>query len=229
MRCWPPSQRALGDADVVVLSDYAKGVLCDGVLDAILARAQAAGPAGDRRPQAAGFRRLPRRDRADARTSSRSRVATRIDASHDAEAERAGRPRWRRPGGEAVLVTALRQGPDPGAPRRDRRCTCRPGRAKWPTCPAPATRWSPPWRWRWLPGPSCRQAAMLANITAGISVGKQGTATVTRPGAAGRAASARPGRHRPQGGDLATRRLRHASPPGTPLGCGSASPMAAST
>ena len=40
-------------------------------------------------------------------------------------------------------------------------------------------------------GAALPEAAMLANITAGISVGKQGTATVTRRGTAGRAASAK--------------------------------------
>ena len=42
-RCCRPWRRYLDAADVVVLSDYAKGVLCDGVLDAILALAASQG------------------------------------------------------------------------------------------------------------------------------------------------------------------------------------------
>ncbi len=46
-------------ADVIVLSDYAKGVLCDGVLDAVLARAQEKGRlviADPKRPDFAAYR-----------------------------------------------------------------------------------------------------------------------------------------------------------------------------
>ena len=58
------SSAALPDTDVVILSDYAKGVLCDSVLEAAGADR---GPwqTGHRRPQTARFPRLPRRDRAD--------------------------------------------------------------------------------------------------------------------------------------------------------------------
>ncbi len=38
-----PSNSNLDAADVIVLSDYAKGVLCDDVLEAILARAKETG------------------------------------------------------------------------------------------------------------------------------------------------------------------------------------------
>ncbi len=50
---------SLDAADVVVLSDYAKGVLCDGVLDAILALAARLGRiviADPKRPDFAAYR-----------------------------------------------------------------------------------------------------------------------------------------------------------------------------
>ena len=52
-------ETSLDAADVIVLSDYAKGVLCDGVLDAVLARATQAGRlviADPKRPDFAAYR-----------------------------------------------------------------------------------------------------------------------------------------------------------------------------
>jgi D-beta-D-heptose 7-phosphate kinase/D-beta-D-heptose 1-phosphate adenosyltransferase len=101
-------QRHLPKVDVVVLSDYAKGVLCDGVLDAILAleRAGKAIIADPKRPDFSAYRG------ADILTPNELevRVATRIDADHDAEADRAGRLALDQTGGQAVLVTRSAKG-----------------------------------------------------------------------------------------------------------------------
>ncbi|HET6306522.1 MAG TPA: PfkB family carbohydrate kinase, partial [Rhodopila sp.] len=99
----------LPDTDVIVLSDYAKGVLCDGVLDAILARTAQAGLvviADPKRPDFAAYRG------ATILTPNEHevRVATRIEAVHDAEADRAGRVALDATGGQAVLVTRSAQG-----------------------------------------------------------------------------------------------------------------------
>ncbi len=57
--------KSLDAADVIVLSDYAKGVLCDDVLDAILPARRPDRSHRDRRSQARRFRRLSRRDDPD--------------------------------------------------------------------------------------------------------------------------------------------------------------------
>ncbi len=77
---------ALRTADVVMLSDYAKGVLSDAVLQGALAQAKALGRMVIADPKRDDFRRLSRRHRADA---ERDRGA----AGH---AHRRGRRRWGR-------------------------------------------------------------------------------------------------------------------------------------
>ena len=86
------ARRALpGEVDVIVLSDYAKGVLCDGVLNAILSLRRAAPDklviADPKRPDFAAYRG------ATILTPNEHevRIATRIEAEHDTEADRAGR------------------------------------------------------------------------------------------------------------------------------------------
>ena len=168
----------LGDADVIVLSDYAKGVLCDGVLDAILARMAQAGRlviADPKRPDFAAYRG------ATILTPNEHevRVATRIEADHDAEADRAGRVALDATGGEAVLVTRSAKGLTLVC--RDRDALHLPTRAREVAdvsgagdtlVAALAVALGA--------GAALLDAAMLANATAGISVGKQGTATVSR-------------------------------------------------
>jgi D-beta-D-heptose 7-phosphate kinase/D-beta-D-heptose 1-phosphate adenosyltransferase len=170
--------RALDDATVVVLSDYAKGVLCDGVLDAVLVRAQAAGRiiiADPKRPDFAAYRG------ATILTPNEHevRVATQIDASQDAEADRAGRAALDATGGEAVLVTRSAKGltlvSRGAAPlhlqTRAREVADVSGAGDTLVAALSVALGA---------GASLPQAAMLANVTAGISVGKQGTATVSR-------------------------------------------------
>jgi D-beta-D-heptose 7-phosphate kinase / D-beta-D-heptose 1-phosphate adenosyltransferase len=171
-------ETSLGETGVVVLSDYAKGVLCDGVLDAILARMAQAGQvviADPKRPDFAAYRG------ATILTPNEHevRVATRIEADHDAEADRAGRVALDATGGEAVLVTRSAKGLTLVC--RDREALHLPTRARevadvsgaGDTLVAALSV-------AVAAGAALLDAAMLANATAGISVGKQGTATVSR-------------------------------------------------
>jgi D-beta-D-heptose 7-phosphate kinase/D-beta-D-heptose 1-phosphate adenosyltransferase len=171
-------EAALAGCDVVVLSDYAKGVLCDGVLDAILALARKAGRlviADPKRSDFAAYRG------ATVLTPNEHevRLATRIEAEHDLEADRAGRVALDATGGEAVLVTRSANGLT--LVRRDAEALHLPTRAREVAdvsgagdtlVAALAVALGA--------GAGLPEAAMLANATAGISVGKQGTATVSR-------------------------------------------------
>ena len=171
-------EQHLDTAGVVVLSDYAKGVLCDGVLDAILARTAAANKLTIADPKRADFRAY-RGATILTPNEHEVRVATRIEADHDAEADRAGRVALDATGGEAVLVTRSAKGLTLVC--RDREAIHLPTRAREVAdvsgagdtlVAALAVALGA--------GAPLVDAAMLANATAGISVGKQGTATVTR-------------------------------------------------
>lgn len=168
----------LAGADVVVLSDYAKGVLCDGLLDAVLARAAEAGRlviADPKRPDFAAYRG------ATVLTPNEHevRVATRIEAEHDAEADRAGRVALEATGGRAVLVTrssrgltlVCREQPALHLPTRAREVADVSGAGDTLVAALAVALGA---------GAPLPAAAMLANATAGLSVGKQGTATVSR-------------------------------------------------
>jgi D-beta-D-heptose 7-phosphate kinase/D-beta-D-heptose 1-phosphate adenosyltransferase len=171
-------REAIGRVDVMVLSDYAKGVLCDGVLDAALALAAEAGCrviADPKRPDFAAYRG------ATVLTPNELevRAATRIDADHDAEADRAGRVALEATGGQAVLVTrsakgltlVRRNGPALHLPTRAREVADVSGAGDTLVAALAVALGA---------GADLPQAAMLANATAGISVSKQGTATVSR-------------------------------------------------
>jgi D-beta-D-heptose 7-phosphate kinase/D-beta-D-heptose 1-phosphate adenosyltransferase len=171
-------ERHLDAADVVVLSDYAKGVLCDGVLDAVLARAGAKGKlviADPKRPDFAAYRGVT----VLTPNEHEVRVATRVEAGQDAEADRAGRMALEATGGEAVLVTRSAKGMtlvcrDTDAihlPTRAREVADVSGAGDTVVAALAVALGA---------GAELVEAAMLANATAGISVGKQGTATVSR-------------------------------------------------
>ncbi len=169
---------ALRTADVVILSDYAKGALSDAVLQAALAQASALGRmviADPKRDDFAAYRG------ATVLTPNEHEVrqATHIEAADDAEADRAGRRALDETGGDAVLVTRSAHGLT--LVRRDQPALHLPTRAREVAdvsgagdtlVAALAVALGA--------GASLPEAAMLANITAGISVGKQGTATVGR-------------------------------------------------
>jgi D-beta-D-heptose 7-phosphate kinase/D-beta-D-heptose 1-phosphate adenosyltransferase len=168
----------MGAADVVVLSDYAKGVLCDGVLDEILTIAASQRRiliADPKRPDFAAYRG------ATILTPNEHevRLATRIEAEQDTAADRAGKLALEATGGEAVLVTRSAKGLT--LVRRDAETLHLPTRAREVAdvsgagdtlVAALAVALGA--------GAGLPEAAMLANATAGISVGKQGTATVSR-------------------------------------------------
>ncbi|PPQ37669.1 D-glycero-beta-D-manno-heptose-7-phosphate kinase [Rhodopila globiformis] len=170
--------QSLAAADVVVLSDYAKGVLCDGVLEAVLALAARDGRiviADPKRPDFAAYRG------ATILTPNEHevRLATRIDAEQDTEATRAGTLALAATGGQAVLVTRSAKGLtlvrcDAEAlhlPTRAREVADVSGAGDTLVAALAVALGA---------GAGLPEAAMLANATAGISVGKQGTATVSR-------------------------------------------------
>jgi D-beta-D-heptose 7-phosphate kinase / D-beta-D-heptose 1-phosphate adenosyltransferase len=169
---------ALRTADVVILSDYAKGAMTDAVLHGALTQANAAGRtviADPKRESFAAYRG------ATILTPNEHEVrrATEIEAADDADADRAGRRALDDTGGEAVLVTRSAKGLT--LVRRDQPALHLPTRAREVAdvsgagdtlVAALAVALGA--------GAALPEAAMLANITAGISVGKQGTATVGR-------------------------------------------------
>jgi D-beta-D-heptose 7-phosphate kinase/D-beta-D-heptose 1-phosphate adenosyltransferase len=171
-------ETGLAECDVIVLSDYAKGVLCDGVLDAILARARTTGRLVIADPKRADFAAYKG---ASILTPNEHevRVATRIEADQDTEADRAGRVALDATGGDAVLVTRSAKGLT--LVRRDADTLHIATRAREVAdvsgagdtlVAALAVALGA--------GAALPAAAMLANATAGISVSKQGTATVSR-------------------------------------------------
>jgi D-beta-D-heptose 7-phosphate kinase / D-beta-D-heptose 1-phosphate adenosyltransferase len=168
---------ALETDDVVVLSDYAKGALTDAVLQAVMARAGAAGRrviADPKRVDFAAYRG------ATVLTPNEHEVrqATRIDAADDLDADRAGRQALDTTGGEAVLVTRSAKGltlvcrnqPALHLPTRAREVADVSGAGDTLVAALAVALGA---------GATLPEASLLANITAGISVGKQGTATVS--------------------------------------------------
>jgi D-beta-D-heptose 7-phosphate kinase/D-beta-D-heptose 1-phosphate adenosyltransferase len=169
---------ALPAIDVVILSDYAKGVLCDDVLDRLLALIAAHRKpviADPKRPDFKAYRGVT----VLTPNEHEVRAATHIEAVFDAEADRAGRAALEATGGEAVLVTRSAKGVT--LVRRNEAALHFPARAREvadvsgagdTTVAALAVALAA--------GASLPVAAVLANVTAGISVGKPGTATVSR-------------------------------------------------
>ena len=169
---------ALADADVIVVSDYAKGVLSDVVLRGVLAEAQASGCTVIADPK--------RNDFAAYRGSTvltpnelEVRQATGIDAGDDAGAERAGHRALEDADCAAVLITRSAKGltlvrrdaPALHLPTRAREVADVSGAGDTLVATFAAALGA---------GAALPQAATLANVSAGISVGKPGTATVSR-------------------------------------------------
>jgi D-beta-D-heptose 7-phosphate kinase / D-beta-D-heptose 1-phosphate adenosyltransferase len=170
-------EAALDWAHIVVLSDYAKGVLGDAVLAAVLARAEARDCVVVADPKRADFAAY--RGAAILTPNEHEvRLATRIDAEDDAEADRAGNAALAATGGEAVLVTRSARGltlvrrgrPAMHLPARAREVADVSGAGDTLVAALAVALGA---------GAALPDAAMLANLTAGISVGKQGTATVS--------------------------------------------------
>jgi D-beta-D-heptose 7-phosphate kinase/D-beta-D-heptose 1-phosphate adenosyltransferase len=157
--------------DVVVLSDYAKGVLSDTVLAGVLALAAAHHRMVIADPKRADFAAY---HGATVLTPNEAeiRLATRIDAGDDLGAERAGRAALAATGGEAVLVTRSEKGLT--LVRRDHATLHLPTRAR-----AVADVSGAGDTLVATLAVAVAAGAALANVTAGISVGKPGTATVS--------------------------------------------------
>jgi D-beta-D-heptose 7-phosphate kinase/D-beta-D-heptose 1-phosphate adenosyltransferase len=167
---------ALQTADVVVLSDYAKGVLSDAVLRGVLAQTSEHMVIADpKRPDFVAYRG------ATVLTPNEHEVrrATRIEADQDSDADRAGRRALDDTGCAAVLVTRSAKGltlvrrdePPLHLPTRAREVADVSGAGDTLVAALAVALGA---------GATLPDAAMIANITAGISVGKPGTATVSR-------------------------------------------------
>jgi D-beta-D-heptose 7-phosphate kinase/D-beta-D-heptose 1-phosphate adenosyltransferase len=168
---------ALPEADIVVLSDYAKGVLSDAVLLDALAQAQAAGRPVIADPKRADFTAY-RGATVLTPNEHEVRQATHIDAADDEEADRAGRRALDDTGCEAILVTRSSKGltlvqrgrPALHLPTRAHEVADVSGAGDTLLAALAVALGA---------GASLAEAAALANVTAGISVGKPGTATVS--------------------------------------------------
>ena len=102
-------EAALADTDIVILSDYAKGVLCDAVLTPLLDMIAAHGKpviADPKRPDFRAYRGVA----VLTPNEHEIRAATQIDSGHDTEADRAGRAALEATGGDAVLVKRSAKG-----------------------------------------------------------------------------------------------------------------------
>jgi D-beta-D-heptose 7-phosphate kinase / D-beta-D-heptose 1-phosphate adenosyltransferase len=171
-------ETALPGTDVIILSDYAKGVLCDAVLGKLLTMIAASGKPVIADPKRADFRAY-RGVTVLTPNEHEVRVATNIDAAHDVEADRAGRAALEATGADAVLVTRSAKGLT--LVRRDREAMHFPTRAREVADVSGAgDTLVAALAVAMAAGAPLPEAAMLANITAGISVGKNGTATVAQ-------------------------------------------------
>lgn len=168
----------LEPGDVVVLSDYAKGVLNQDLLRQIIALAARHGAMVIADPKRDDF--LAYRGAAVLTPNEHEvRLATRIDAADDIDADRAGQAALAQTGGEAVLVTRSAKGLT--LVRRDAPAVHLSTRAREVADVSGAgDTLVAALAVALAVGGSLPEAAVLANITAGISVGKPGTATVSR-------------------------------------------------
>ena len=171
-------RRHLAEADVVILSDYAKGVLSDRVLQGAIGAAEAAGIPVAADPKHADFSRYrgvtvlkPNRHEL--------RRATGIDCHDDATTEAAGRSALAAASAKAIIVTRGEQGlsvvtadgPALHLPTQARRVFDVSGAGDTVIATLAVALAS---------GAGLGDAARLANVAAGIVVAKPGTATVSR-------------------------------------------------
>ena len=170
-------EAALPHIDIAILSDYAKGVLCDAVLSPLLDLLAARGTpviADPKRIDFAAYRGVT----VLTPNETEVRAASQIDSSHDAEADRAGRLALAATGGEAVLVTRSSKGLT--LVRRGEEAAHFPARAREVADVSGAgDTLVAALAVAMAAGATLTQAAMLANTTAGLSVAKPGTATVS--------------------------------------------------
>ena len=167
----------LDTIDVIVLSDYAKGVLSDTVLARVLELAAARHCMVIADPKRADFAAY-RGATVLTPNEAEIQLGTRIAASDDLGAERAGRAALAATGGDAVLVTRSERGLT--LVRRDDATLHLPTRARAVADVSGAgDTLVAGLAVAVAAGATLPTAAALANVTAGISVGKPGTATVS--------------------------------------------------
>lgn len=170
-------RRALPEAEIVILSDYAKGVLTEAVLEQAIAAARAAGKQVVADPKSRDFSRY---SGATVLTPNRMEtlVATGVDCTTDAKAEDAGRAVIAATNSAAVLIT---RGPDGvSVVSREAPATHIAARARsvFDVSGAGDTLVAT-LAVALASGQSLAEAARLANCAAGIVVEKAGTATVS--------------------------------------------------
>jgi D-beta-D-heptose 7-phosphate kinase/D-beta-D-heptose 1-phosphate adenosyltransferase len=169
---------ALAEAEIVVLSNYAKGVLCDRVLRGAIEAARQAGKRILVDPKSSDFARYhgvsilkPNRREAG--------LATGIDCIDETATEAAGRRALELTGAEAILVTRdeqglsviPRDGPALHLPTRALEVFDDTGAGDTVVATFAVAL---------AGGAGFGDAARLANAAAGVAVGKPGTATVSR-------------------------------------------------
>jgi D-beta-D-heptose 7-phosphate kinase/D-beta-D-heptose 1-phosphate adenosyltransferase len=171
-------EAALPEADIVVLSDYAKGVLCDRVLPRAIALARNAGKLVVADPKREDFSAY--RDASVITPNAMEiRHATGISVTDDAAAERAGARALADSGAGAILLTRsekgltlIEQGSAPlHLPTEARAVADVSGAGDTLVAVFAAMLAS---------GAAMGKAAYVANVAAGLVVAKPGTATVTQ-------------------------------------------------
>jgi D-beta-D-heptose 7-phosphate kinase/D-beta-D-heptose 1-phosphate adenosyltransferase len=170
-------RQALGAADVVVLSDYAKGVLPDAVLAPAIAMAREAGKpvvADPKRNDFAAYAQVSVLTPNEVEVTA----ATGISAASDEGAVAAGQAALDASGADAVLVTRSAKGLT--LVRRDSAALHLPTEAREVADVSGAgDTLIASFAVLLASGAHMAEAARVANVAAGLSVAKQGTATVS--------------------------------------------------
>ena len=168
---------ALAECDVVILSDYAKGVLSDTVLAQAIAQARTAGKPVIADPKRADFSAYSGVTVLSPNMLEVS-VATGLSAATNDGAVEAGRAAMEVSGADAVLVTRSEKGLT--LVRRDHPPVHLPTEAREVADVSGAgDTLVASFAIRLATGADMAEAARVANVAAGISVSKQGTATVS--------------------------------------------------
>jgi D-beta-D-heptose 7-phosphate kinase/D-beta-D-heptose 1-phosphate adenosyltransferase len=171
-------ESCLAEADVVVLSDYAKGVLCDGVLEGVIARAKAFGKrviADPKRADYAAYRHVC----VITPNEQEVTLATGIEIASDADAVRAGQQALAASEADAILVTRSERGLT--LVQRDAEPLHLPTEAREVADVSGAgDSLVAAFAVMLAGGADLAEAAIVANAAAGVAVSKLGTATVSQ-------------------------------------------------
>ena len=169
--------RALDESDIVVLSDYAKGVLCDHLLRRVINLSRKAGRPVIADPKRASFN-VYRNVTVLTPNAQEAARATGVDAADDDGAERAARVALDTAGCDAVLVTRSENGLT--LARRDMPALHLPARVQQVADVSGAgDTFVAVLATALAADPDLEKATRLANIAAGISVSRPGTAVVS--------------------------------------------------